>query len=249
MVGEIAKSSGDELPIPDEVLMSLEFESATEDYADTSDEPDAADDDPPDGEYPREEDGEGRREAGSGATNQPERILSVESDGPLHGHTNGSVSASIEVVLRPLSAARRAQYTPVPPSDFVSRVLSNIPSTRAGEEWYQIEYDDGAVDQVSPVISAGSHCLYRRFRLLLPLPSRAPYGQQQVELSAALSITLFNFAIPQSNTSLFLIPRPRQLQIPKHFVQVCQTFSPSPLHQPRPLPPFSNQKWPRTPEG
>src|SRR4051812_16648792 len=70
-----------------------------------------------------------------------------ESNARSDRQTNGMFPDSLEVVIRPLSASRRAQYLRPPPSDFVSRILSKISLTADGER-YQIEYDDGRLDQV-----------------------------------------------------------------------------------------------------
>lgn len=55
----------------------------------------------------------------------------------------------LEIRITPLPAHLRDGYRVAPRSTYVRAIVNEIEGAR-GEEWYQIEYDDGAVDQVSP---------------------------------------------------------------------------------------------------
>ncbi|KLU88556.1 chromodomain helicase DNA binding protein 1 [Magnaporthiopsis poae ATCC 64411] len=54
----------------------------------------------------------------------------------------------LEIRITPLPAHLRDGYKVAPRSTYVRSIVNEIEGAR-GEEWYQIEYDDGAVDQVS----------------------------------------------------------------------------------------------------
>lgn len=56
-------------------------------------------------------------------------------------------SGRIEVVIQPLPLHIRAEYIPVRPGYEVYKVLGRIPAI-PGESWWNIEYEDGRLDQV-----------------------------------------------------------------------------------------------------
>lgn len=58
-------------------------------------------------------------------------------------------SLEFEIVIRSISPHAMQAYKPIPPGDYIYRVLEKIPTGVPGETWLSVEFEDGHVDQVS----------------------------------------------------------------------------------------------------
>lgn len=56
-----------------------------------------------------------------------------------------------EIVIRPVPQEFATQYTKITPGDEIYRVLERIPTGVPGETWLSVEFEDGRIDQVSPL--------------------------------------------------------------------------------------------------
>jgi hypothetical protein len=87
--------------------------------------------------------------------------LSEATENRVTGTQNGMLRRQrLEVVLQPLPKHIRAEYKTPPRSNNVLSVLSKIPTEPEDEEWYQVEFDDGAEDLVRPFRSMSSFFRY-----------------------------------------------------------------------------------------
>ncbi|KAJ4422522.1 hypothetical protein N0V82_002856 [Gnomoniopsis sp. IMI 355080] len=58
-------------------------------------------------------------------------------------------SLEFEIVINRISPQAMQEYKPVPPGDYIYRVLEKIPTGVPGETWLSVEFEDGHVDQVA----------------------------------------------------------------------------------------------------
>lgn len=58
-------------------------------------------------------------------------------------------SLEFEIVISSISRQAMQEYKPIPPGDYIYRVLERIPTGVPGETWLSVEFEDGHVDQVS----------------------------------------------------------------------------------------------------
>lgn len=58
-------------------------------------------------------------------------------------------SLEFEIVINLISPQAKQEYKPIPPGDYIYRVLERIPTGVPGETWLSVEFEDGHIDQVS----------------------------------------------------------------------------------------------------
>lgn len=61
-------------------------------------------------------------------------------------------SLEFEIVINRISPQTMQEYKPIPPGDYIYRVLEKIPTGVPGETWLSVEFEDGHIDQVSTCV-------------------------------------------------------------------------------------------------
>lgn len=61
-------------------------------------------------------------------------------------------SLEFEIVINSVAPQAMQEYKPIPPGDYIYRVLERIPTGVPGETWLSVEFEDGHIDQVSTCV-------------------------------------------------------------------------------------------------